>query len=121
MGRPKATIDWVKVDSYLEAQCDGASIARLLGFHPDTLYKACEREHKTLFTAYAEQKKASGKELLRRKQFDTAMGGDKTMLIWLGKQYLGQADKTESSGELRIKTEKDLTDDELAAIANSGK
>jgi hypothetical protein len=37
--------------------------------------------------------KASGKIKLRRKQFDVAMKGNTTMLIWLGKQILGQNDQ----------------------------
>ena len=32
---------------------------------------------------------------LRRKQFEMAMDGDVRMLIWLGKQYLGQSEKPE--------------------------
>ena len=32
---------------------------------------------------------------LRRKQFQAAEAGDKTMLIWLGKQWLGQTDKSQ--------------------------
>ena len=32
---------------------------------------------------------------LRQKQFQMAMDGDVKMLIWLGKQMLGQADKQE--------------------------
>ncbi|MEC5289401.1 MULTISPECIES: hypothetical protein [unclassified Aurantimonas] len=32
---------------------------------------------------------------LRRRQFKAANDGNPTMLIWLGKQYLGQADKQE--------------------------
>jgi hypothetical protein len=32
---------------------------------------------------------------LRRKQLEKAMGGDSTMLIWLGKNMLGQSDKSE--------------------------
>ncbi len=35
---------------------------------------------------------------LRRKQVEMALAGDRTMLIWLGKQRLGQADKLEHSG-----------------------
>jgi hypothetical protein len=35
---------------------------------------------------------------LRRKQFEAAMNGNTTILIWLGKQYLGQRDKREMSG-----------------------
>lgn len=33
---------------------------------------------------------AEGKKSLRRKQVDMAMGGNTTMLVWLGKCYLGQ-------------------------------
>ena len=36
---------------------------------------------------------AGGKSSLRRQQFALAMKGNAAMLIWLGKQYLGQADK----------------------------
>ena len=32
---------------------------------------------------------------LRKKQFEMAMDGDVRMLIWLGKQYLGQKDTPE--------------------------
>ena len=32
------------------------------------------------------------KVALRKKQFDMAMAGDVRMLIWLGKQHLGQKD-----------------------------
>ena len=33
-----------------------------------------------------------------QKQYDLAMAGNPTMLIWLGKQYLNQKDKQEHSG-----------------------
>lgn len=35
---------------------------------------------------------------LRQKQVALALSGDKTMLIWLGKQRLGQKDRVEHSG-----------------------
>jgi hypothetical protein len=34
---------------------------------------------------------------LRKKQFNKAMAGDNTMLIWTGKQLLGQTDKLQAS------------------------
>lgn len=34
---------------------------------------------------------------LRRRQFQAADAGDKTMLVWLGKQYLEQKDRAETS------------------------
>lgn len=100
MARPKTVIDWNKVNKYLQAQCDGVGIAGILGISPDTLYRACQEIHKIGFAEYSAQKKSEGVELLKAKQYQVAMEGDKTMLVWLGKQYAGQKDKqeTEHSG-----------------------
>lgn len=95
MARPKANIDWGIVDEYLRAHCEGTGIAGILGIHPNTLYLACEEKHKMSFSDYSAQKRGEGKELLRAKMFTQAMGGDKTMQIWLSKQYLGMSDKQE--------------------------
>lgn len=101
-GRPLAQIDWKKVDQYLQAQCEGASIARLLGVHPETLYDRVVAEFGeklgiSNFSEYRALKRAEGLELLRLKQFDSAMSGDRTMLVWLGKQLLGQRDQVETT------------------------
>lgn len=42
--------------------------------------------------------KEQGKASLRRMQFSAAERGNVTMLIWLGKQLLGQSDRQEISG-----------------------
>ncbi len=94
-GRPKASIDWDIVDKYLQAHCDGAAIAGLFGIHPNTLYLACEEKYKINFSEYSAKKRGEGKEMLRAKMFEQAMAGDKTMLIWLSKQYLGMSEKQE--------------------------
>ena len=96
-GRPKLKIDWDKVDKMLQAHCDGVGIAGLLNMHPDTLYNACKDEKGVDFSAYKQQKMYEGVELLRQKQFGVAMQGDKSMLIWLGKQYAGQRDKNQTA------------------------
>ena len=101
--RPKAVINWKMVDEYLRSQCDGAHIANILGIHPNTLYLACEEKFNVNFSEYSQQKKGEGKELLRARQFKAAMEGDKTMLVWLGKQYLGQREKTDSNINLQDK------------------
>jgi len=106
MGRKKLHIDWNIVDNLLKAQCDGATIARMIGMHPDTLYTRCEKKFKLNFTAYAQQKKMEGRELLRATQYDMAViQKDKTMLVWLGKQYLGQKDRQD-----RTTNDKDITE-----------
>jgi hypothetical protein len=74
-------------------------IAGLLGIHPNTLYEACKEKYNLSFSEYSAQKKAEGKELLRAKQFQVAMEGDKTMLVWLGKQHLGQKDKSDVTSD----------------------
>lgn len=96
-GRPKVIIDWKKVDKYLQAHCEGTGIAGILGISAMTLYRSCERDHKVNFEVYAAQKKGEGKQLLRMKQFETAMSGNVSMQIWLGKQYLDQKDKSENT------------------------
>ena len=42
------------------------------------------------FTEYMQQKKSRGNSILREKQYDVALEGDKSLLIWLGKQRLKQ-------------------------------
>jgi hypothetical protein len=95
MGRKRITIDWDEVDKMLEAGCTGTEIAAALGMHPETLYGRCEQDNNIGFSDYLAQKRASGARLLKMKQFEIAMSGDKTMLIWLGKQYLDQTEKQE--------------------------
>lgn len=105
-GRPKITIDWTVVANYLRAQCDTVGIAGLLGISPDTLYVRCKKDNKIDYSAFSAQKKSEGKEMLRVKQFTTALGDVKqqippnvSMQIWLGKQYLEQRDKNELTGK----------------------
>lgn len=83
-------ISWDEVDSYLQSGCKGTEVADILGIHPDTLYKRCQDEIGTTFSAYSQQKRAKGCAILQVAQFDLAIKGNATMLIWLGKQRLGQ-------------------------------
>lgn len=103
MSRPKTEIDWARVDELLVAQCDGAGIASILGIHPNTLYRLCEEEFSMSFSAYSQQKRGEGRELLRAKQYELALSGDKTMLVWLGKQYLNQREKVDNDVSLTEK------------------
>ena len=104
MARPRANIDWNKVDKYLQAQCDGVGIAGILGIDVQTLYRRCNEDNKVGFAEYSAKKKAEGVELLKAKQYQVAMEGDRTMLVWLGKQYAGQSDKSENriTGPIKI-------------------
>ena len=73
-------------------------IAEALGYDDNTL--------KRNFEIFLIKGRANLKERLKRKQISVAMQGNVTMLIWLGKQYLGQAEKIEESGDYNVKIER---------------
>ncbi len=90
---PLKIIDWDQVDSMCKIQCTGEEIASVLDIDYDTLATACKREKKMPFSDYIGQKKLGGKASLRRNQWKLAQDGNATMLIYLGKNMLGQADR----------------------------
>lgn len=100
-GRPQIEIDWKAVNQYLIAGCSGQEIAGFLGIHPDTLYLAVKRKYNQVFTEYSAMYKQKGDAILKAKQFETAINDKNiSMLIWLGKQRLGQKDKNETEHEI---------------------
>jgi len=96
-GRPKIEVDFAEVDKLCQIQCTGEEIASFFEISYDTLERRCKEQFKVSFAEYIKEKSAKGKSSLRRLQWKAAMNGNVTMLIWLGKQYLGQSDKTESN------------------------
>lgn len=95
VGRPRFEIDWNQVEQMCAIHCTGEEIAGVLGCSYDTLERAIKREYELSFAEYFAQKSAKGKVSLRRKQYSAAMEGDKTMQVWLGKNWLGQTDSHE--------------------------
>ena len=65
-----------------------SEIAAFLNCHPDTI----TNRFQDIFIKGQEQ----GKTKLRDVQLKSAMSGNVTMQIWLGKQYLKQTDKQET-------------------------
>lgn len=90
--RPLFQIDWNRVDKFLESGCPGTDIAKSLGCCTDTLYNRCMQEHGVGFSEYSAQKRSAGENLLRAAQMNLALKGNSSMLIWLGKNRLGQKD-----------------------------
>jgi hypothetical protein len=100
VGRPKKEINYNLVDSLCEIQCTGEEIAAVLDIDYDTLNAALKRDKGVGFSDYFSQKRNVGKKSLRRRQWQAAIDdGNTTMLIWLGKQFLGQSDKQELTGK----------------------
>ena len=120
MARPQIEIDWKTVKNLCGIQCTGQEIADVLDISYDTLERRVKSEFKMSFADYIKKNSANGKMSLRRKQYETAMSGNTTMLVWLGKQYLGQTDKqvTENTSRIEVSTLSDLMD-ELADESQS--
>ena len=101
-GRPPAKIDWAKVDALCRFHAPANDIADVFSsidkdVSYDTLDRRAAEEHGVTFAEYVEQKRASlCRNRLRELQWDSAVKGNVTMQIWLGKQYLGQTDKSDT-------------------------
>ena len=97
------SIDWEWVDQMCVIDATAEEIAACyrnpetnrMGIHPNTLVKACKRDHGVRLCDYLSEKRQIGKASLRRRQHQAAMDGNPALLIWLGKQRLGQTDKQE--------------------------
>lgn len=99
MGRKKIEIDWEIVDDLLSKFCEGTEIAASMGIHYQTLERAVRAKHKVAFVEYRRQKRAKGEKILRGLQLQSAMDGNITMQIFLGKQYLGQTDRADHTSD----------------------
>jgi hypothetical protein len=98
MARPRIEINWKVFDALCAVQCTQEEIAAHLKVSTDTIERACRRDKKQGFADYFSTKRKIGWSSLRKRQYTEAMKGNPTLLIWLGKQYLGQRDKIEHGG-----------------------
>jgi hypothetical protein len=100
VGRKEIPINWERVDELMMCGCPGTEIAAYFGMHEDTFYKRVEAKYSMGFSAYLAKNKATGEALIREAQFKKALGhtkkGDNTLLIWLGKQRLGQKEQADA-------------------------
>lgn len=97
-GRPPIVINWQIFDALCGVQATLTELAGHFGCSEDTIERAVQRDHGMGFAEYFAQKRGKGLLSLRRKQFALALGGDRTMLIWLGKQHLGQREPIAITG-----------------------
>lgn len=87
MGRPKKEIDYETVEKLAALFCTQDEIAAFLNLDVKTLQRDVE------FGVFYKKGQEKGKCSLRRHQYECAKKGNSAMLIWLGKQYLGQSEK----------------------------
>ena len=110
-GRPRIKIDVEEFKKLCTMQATLEEIAGWFGCSEDTIERWCKRELKMCFADAFKRFSSSGKISLRRKQFQVAMDGNATMLIFLGKQHLGQSDKVDAVAHV----ENEIVDDPLSA------
>lgn len=96
-GRPRKEIDKKQFEKLCGIQCTHDEICAFFEITDKTLNAWCRRTYGANFSEVFSQKRGLGKISLRRAQFEKALEGNPTMLIWLGRQYLGQVDKPEDS------------------------
>ena len=91
-GQPEKEINLKQLETLCQLQCTDEEIGAFFGVSRKTIERRKERED---FRETMQQGKLKGLVSLRRAQFQSALNGNATLQIWLGKQMLGQRDKYE--------------------------
>ena len=91
-GRPKIKLNVVDAEKLATLQCTFEEIAAFFDVSVDTV-RARSRDDRE-FSQALQKGREGGRISVRREQFRKAVDqGNVTMLIWLGKQWLGQRDR----------------------------
>ena len=85
MARPKKDIDKTKVEQLASFGCTNTEIASFFNVNESTIRRS--------YAEYLTKGRDKGKIRLRQMQWKAAEGGNVSMLIWLGKQVLGQSEQ----------------------------
>jgi len=86
MARPKLDIDGELVQKFAQLGCTGEEIANYFGCSTDTI----ERR----FAGEVRKGRSNLRMSLRQWQLKSAERGNVAMMIWLGKQMLGQVERS---------------------------
>ena len=96
-GRPPKPLDLEELKRWARTGATQQEIAARLGMSVDTLERRLQDPE---VRALVDQAQAEVKISLRAKQVQLALAGDRKMLIWLGKQLLGQKDRLHHAVEV---------------------
>lgn len=107
MAKKKEIAEEQKIEKLAGFGLTNKEISETLGYDENTL--------KRNFEIFLIKGRGNLRERLRRKQLDVALRGNVAMLIWLGKQYLNQAEKTDESGNYSITIKRKVIGSEVEA------
>jgi len=99
--KPMTEKELEQLINMIRIQCTRDEICDILNMSDTTLNRRIKEqgiEGVDNFEALYKKHQGEGKASLRRAQWKAAQDGNPTMLVWLGKQMLGQKDKQELSG-----------------------
>lgn len=115
MARPKKHIDKAIFEKLCGLHCTKPEIQAWFDVSDKTVDRWVRETYgeQYSFSEIYKQKRVSGNVSIRRKQHEVAMSGNVSMLIWLGKQYLGQSDKQEQTVTEKIEINIDKDDNDL--------
>jgi hypothetical protein len=94
MARPKKKIDNATFEGLCSIQATKTEICAVFGCDEKTITRWCKDFYQCSFSEASKRYGQVGLSSLRRFQFKQSEKNP-TMAIWLGKQYLGQKDKSE--------------------------
>jgi hypothetical protein len=117
-GRPKiefSDTQWKMLALLCKAQSTNEEVCAYFDIDLKTLNRLVKKKYKKYnsFSDFNDKKRKAGFSSIRAKQWQVAMNGNVSMLIWLGKNWLGQADSVEigSKNNEPIKIEYCLVDE----------
>lgn len=90
-GRPRAQVDISQLARLAGMCCTAKECALVLGVSTDTIDRRLKQAGWQGFAEYSHHHMVGARVRLRGAQWECAMSGNTSMLIWLGKQYLGQS------------------------------
>lgn len=108
VGRPKSVFNWREMDYLCSIGCTLEEIAGLFQMDVSTVRERVKEEFGITFNQYYERNSQGIKIALRRRQLKLAMDGDGAMLKFLGKNILGQKEKVEFDGQVKVNSWVDL-------------
>lgn len=113
MARPPKELDQELFEELCKIQCTEAEICGVMHVTDKTLSRWCKRTYKKGFSEVYKEMRIDGKASLRRMQYKTAQSGNVTMQIWLGKQWLDQAERPAVNNS----SENDISDEVEALLS----
>ena len=92
--KPLNDEDFLRLLNMVRIQCTMTECCSILGMSDTTMNRRLKERGEENFEALYSKYNDEGRMSLRRMQWQAAESGNASLLIWLGKQYLNQRDKS---------------------------